>query len=214
MSMPMLAGVGLLVLCCSSSSAATLMMGGSEETPGAGAGAGAGAAAAAGADDSGPACQPNQTFNAQTGTVPCESIDAFKPTAATFWGNYINSSVPVSSDDPTPNGGISHTFHVLESMEGEKDNEKKYIAMRKTGQHCKMVQFDITKEGNTCSYKINDAGYAGFGGGGMGAQEACTATTDAEVTAKWNAKSPVATARQAANNTGYGLKSLGYSMYC
>ena len=39
MSMPMLAGVGLLVLCCSSSSAATLMMGGSEETPGAGAGA-------------------------------------------------------------------------------------------------------------------------------------------------------------------------------
>ena len=40
MSMPMLAGVGLLVICCSSSSAA-MMMGGSEETPATGAGAGA-----------------------------------------------------------------------------------------------------------------------------------------------------------------------------
>ena len=161
-----------------------------------------------------PPCEQDKSFTEQTGSFECESIDAFKPESATWWGNYINSSVPVSSDDPTPNGGISHTFHVLQSMEGENDNKKKYIAMRKTGQHCKMVQFDITKEGNTCSYKINDAGYAGFGGGGMGAQEACTATTDAEVTAKWNAKSPVATARQAANNTGYGLKSLGYSMYC
>jgi hypothetical protein len=37
---------------------------------------------------------------------------------------------------------------------------------------------------------INDAGYAGYGGGGMGAEEACTATTDAEVIAKWNAKTP------------------------
>ena len=49
MSMPMLAGVGLMMVCCSSSSAA-MMMGGGEETPaaaaGAGAGAGAGAAAA------------------------------------------------------------------------------------------------------------------------------------------------------------------------
>ena len=43
MSMPMLAGVGLLVVCCSSSSAA-MMMGGGEETPAAAAGAGAAAA--------------------------------------------------------------------------------------------------------------------------------------------------------------------------
>ena len=40
MSMPMLAGVGLLVV-CSSSSAAAMMMGGGEETPAAAAGAGA-----------------------------------------------------------------------------------------------------------------------------------------------------------------------------
>ena len=32
MSMPMLAGVGLLVVCCSSASAAAMMMGGGEET--------------------------------------------------------------------------------------------------------------------------------------------------------------------------------------
>ena len=44
MSMPMLAGVGLMMVCCSSSSAA-MMMGGGEETPAAAAGAGAGAGA-------------------------------------------------------------------------------------------------------------------------------------------------------------------------
>ena len=199
-AMPMLAGVGLMMVCCSSSSAAALMMGGGEETPGAG----------AGANDSGPTCKPDQSFDAQTGTVACESIDDFKPEAATWWGTYINSSVPVSSDDPTPNGGISHTFHELSSTA----TNKKYIAMRKTNQHCKMVEIDVTKDGGNCNYSIKDAGYAGYGGGGMGATDACVATTDAEVVAKWNAKTPVPTARTAATDTGYGLKSLGYSMYC
>ena len=41
---PMLAGVGILIVCCSSSSA-MMMMGGGEEDPGAGSGAGAGAGA-------------------------------------------------------------------------------------------------------------------------------------------------------------------------
>ena len=49
MSMPMLAGVGLLVVCCSSSSAMMMMGGGGEETPAAAA-TGAGAGAGAGAD--------------------------------------------------------------------------------------------------------------------------------------------------------------------
>jgi len=199
----MLAGVGLLVVCCSSSSVAAMMMGG-EETPE------TTDSTDAGVDDSGPACQPDQTFDAQTGTVPCESIDAFKPESATWWGTYINSSVPVSSDDPTPNGGISHTFHELSSSA----TNKKYIAMRKTDQHCKMVEVDVTKDGDNCNYSINDAGYAGYGGGGMGSTDACTATTDAEVIAKWNAKTAVPTARTAATDVGYGLKSLGYSMYC
>ena len=43
-SVPMLAGVGLMMVCCSSSSVASMMMGGGEETPAAGAGAGAAAA--------------------------------------------------------------------------------------------------------------------------------------------------------------------------
>ena len=43
-AMPMLAGVGLMMVCCSSSSIASMLMGGgSEEDPTAGAGAGAGA---------------------------------------------------------------------------------------------------------------------------------------------------------------------------
>ena len=160
-------------------------------------------------EDDGPACQDDMTFADQTGTFTCESLDDFKPEGATWWGTYINNSVPVSSEEATAQG-FSHSFHELSSS----PTEKKYIAMRKTDQHCKMVQFDITKSGNTCSYAINDAGYAGFGGGGMGANEACTATTDTEVIAKWNAKTAVPTARTAATDTGYGLKSLDYSMYC
>lgn len=194
---PMLAGVGLLMVCCSSSSVAATMMGG-EETPD-----------TTESTDAGPACQPDQTFDAQTGTVACESIDDFKPEAATWWGTYINNSVPVSSEEATA-AGMSHSFHTLSSSA----TNKKYIAMRKTNQHCKMVEIDVTKDGDNCNYSIKDAGYAGYGGGGMGATDACTATTDAEVIAKWNAKSAVPTARTAATDTGYGLKSLGYSMYC
>ena len=156
-----------------------------------------------------PTCQTGKTFTEQTGSFTCSSINDFKPEKATWWGTWINNSVPISSDEATA-AGMSHTFHTLSSS----PTEKKYIAMRKTDQHCKMVQFDVTKSGDTCTYAINDAGYAGYGGGGMGATEACAATTDAEVIAKWNAKSPVSTARTAATDEGYGLKSLGYSMYC
>ena len=157
----------------------------------------------------GPTCQPGKSFNAQTGSFTCSSIDDFKPTGATWWGTYINNSTPIGDEEATA-AGQTHTFHTLSSS----PTEKKYIAMRKTAQHCKMVQFDITKSGDTCSYAINDAGYAGYGGGGMGTEEACTATTDAEVIAKWNAKSPVSTARTAATDEGYGLKSINYSLYC
>jgi hypothetical protein len=197
MSMPMLAGVGLLVV-CSSASAAMMMMGGEEKedpvvpkTP------------------TGPACKPDQTFTEQTGTVACESIDDFKPTAATWWGNYINGGVPISSTEATA-AGQTHSFHELSSTA----TNKKYIAMRKTDQHCKMIEIDVTKDGPNCNYSIKDAGYAGYGGGGMAAGVACTATTDAEVVAKWNAKTATPTARTGATDTGYGLKSIKYSMYC
>ena len=201
----MLAGVGLMMVCCSSSSAAALMMGGDGDDAAAGAGAGAGA----GAEDSGPSCNPDQAFTEQTGTVACESIDDFKPTAATWWGTYINNSVPISSTEATA-AGQTHTFHELSSTA----TNKKYIAMRKTNQHCKMVEIDVTKVGGNCNYSIKDAGYAGYGGGGMGATDACVATTDAEVVAKWNAKTATPTARTAATDAGYGLKSIKYSMYC
>ena len=197
MSMPMLAGVGLLVV-CSSASAAMMMMGGEEKedpvvpkTP------------------TGPACKPDQTFTEQTGTVACESIDDFKPTAATWWGNYINGGVPISSTEATA-AGQTHSFHELSSTA----TNKKYIAMRKTDQHCKMIEIDVTKDGPNCNYSIKDAGYAGYGGGGMGATDACVATTDAEVLAKWAAKTATPTARTAATDAGYGLKSIKYSMYC
>ena len=182
----------LVVLCCSSSSAAMFMTAGEDTKP----------------TPSEPSCERNKTFTAQTGTVPCSSVDDFKPEGATWWGTWINNSVPISSEEATA-AGMSHTFHTLSSS----PTEKKYIAMRKTGKHCKMVQFDITKSGNTCSYKINDAGYTGMDGSGTSGTP-CTATTDAEVIAQWNSKKSVPTARTAATDEGYGLKSIKYSMYC
>ena len=192
------AGVGMMVM-CGCSSVASVMMGGEEkkdpvvktpDTP------------------SGPACKPDQAFTEQTGTVACESIDDFKPEAATWWGTWINSSVPISSAEATA-AGMSHSFHELSSTA----TNKKYIAMRKTNQHCKMVEIDVTKVGGNCNYSIKDAGYTGMDGGGTSGT-ACTATTDAEVVAQWAAKNPVPTARAAATDTGYGLKSIKYSMYC
>jgi len=195
-----IAGVGMMV-CCSSSVAA-LMMGGEEKEIDGGDISGAGAGA------SGPACKPDQSFDAQTGTVACESIDDFKPEAATWWGTYINNSTPISSTEATA-AGQTHSFHTLSSSA----TNKKYIAMRKTAQHCKMVEVDVTKVGGNCNYSIKDAGYSGMDGGGTSGT-ACTATTDAEVIAQWNAKTAVPTARTAATDTGYGLKSIKYSMYC
>jgi hypothetical protein len=190
MSQTAIIGVVVLMMMCSSSSVGAMFMMGGDGT-------------------TGPTCQTGKSFNAQTGSFACSSIDDFKPTGATWWGTWINDSVP-ASDAQAAAAGFTHTFHTLSSS----PTDKKYIAMRKTDQHCKMVQFDITKSGDTCSYSINDAGYAGYGGGGMGAEEACTATTDAEVIAKWNAKTPVESARTATTDTGYGLKSLNYSLYC
>jgi len=195
-----IAGVGMMV-CCSSSVAA-LMMGGEEKEIDGGDISGAGAGA------SGPACKPDQSFDAQTGTVACESIDDFKPEAATWWGTYINNSTPISSTEATA-AGQTHSFHTFSSSA----TNKKYIAMRKTAQHCKMVEVDVTKVGGNCNYSIKDAGYSGMDGGGTSGT-ACTATTDAEVIAQWNAKTAVPTARTAATDTGYGLKSIKYSMYC
>jgi hypothetical protein len=60
--MPVLAGVGLMMVCCSSSSVASMMMGGGEETPAAGAGAGAGAGAAAATLPSGQYVRLEQTI--------------------------------------------------------------------------------------------------------------------------------------------------------
>jgi hypothetical protein len=203
MSAPMIAaGAGLMMVCCSSSVAAFMMMGDDDDdkkkkTP------------LGPTGPSGPACKPDQAFTEQTGTVACESIDDFKPEAATWWGNYINGGVPISSTEATA-AGQTHSFHELSSTA----TNKKYIAMRKTDQHCKMIEIDVTKDGPNCNYSIKDAGYAGYGGGGMAAGVACTATTDAEVVAQWNAKTAVPTARTAVTDTGYGLKSIKYSMYC
>jgi hypothetical protein len=195
------AGVGLMMVCCSSSVASFMMSGDGDDdkkkTP------------LGPTGPSGPACKEDQTFTEQTGTVACESIDDFKPTAATWWGTSINSSIPISSTEATA-AGQTHSFHELSSTA----TNKKYIAMRKTNQHCKMVEIDVTKVGGNCNYSIKDAGYAGWGGGGMGATDACVATTDAEVLAKWAAKTATPTARTAATDVGYGLKSIKYSMYC
>ena len=189
MSAPMIAAaVGLLVV-CSSSAAAAMMMGGDGDD------AAITSETKTLPNETGPTCKPDQAFTEQTGTVACESIDDFKPEAATFWGTWINGSVPVSSAEATA-AGYTHSFHELSSTA----TNKKYIAMRKTDQHCKMVEIDVTKDGPNCNYSIKDAGYAGYGGGGMGATDACVATTDAEVLAKWAAKRPVPTARTAATD--------------
>jgi hypothetical protein len=195
MSAPMIAAAVGMMVCCSSSVAAMMMGGEEKEDP------------VVPKTPAGPACKPDQAFTEQTGTVACESIDDFKPEAATWWGSYIGGTI---SNTEATAAGHAHSFHELSSTA----TNKKYIAMQKTAAHCKMVEIDVTKVGDNCNYSIGDAaGYTGMNGNATSG-DPCTATTDAEVVAQWNAKTAVPIARTAATDAGYGLKSIKYSMYC
>jgi hypothetical protein len=188
-AMPMLAGVGLMMVCCSSSSAAALMMG-SEEDPGAGAGAGSGA------NDSGPACEEDLTITSHEGTLgACGSLDDIDPMEVTFQGAFFSPKSPVRG---------SEWIQELSST----TNKKEFIAHHQSSDNwCKMVRFELTKDGDNCNYKVVDTGYT------TSPAASSTCTTKDSVLSHWGSKNSQSLAP---TNTahGYGIAQLKYNKYC
>ena len=105
MALVFVAAGGMLL--CSISSGAALMMVGETEKP------------EEPKEPEGPPCEKDKSFTEQTGSFECENIDAFKPESATWWGTWINNSVPISSTE-AKTAGQTHTFHELSSSANEK----------------------------------------------------------------------------------------------
>ena len=198
--MPMLAGVGLLSMCCISSSIAASMMGGEDDSSGAGSGAGAGAGAGAGsgsgAGDSGPECEEDLTIITQEGTLgACGSLDDIDPMEVSFHGNFFSPKSPVRG---------SEWIQELSST----TNKKEFIAHHQSpDNYCKMVRFELTKDGDNCNYKVVDAGYT------TSPTASSTCTTKDSVLSHWGSKNNQSLAPDNTTN-GYGIAQLKYNKYC
>jgi hypothetical protein len=94
------------------------------------------------------------------------------------------------------------SIYVLSSAVGETQ----YIALRRSGVYCKMINFVISEDNGQCTYKVNSAGFTGT------KDAPCTATTRFEVIAEWNARTNMHLVTGPTDN-GYGLKSIYYRRF-
>ncbi len=158
-----IAGVGMMV-CCSSSVAA-LMMGGEEKEIDGGDISGAGAGA------SEPECEEDLTITTQEGTLgACGSLDDIDPMEVSFHGNFFSPKSPVRG---------SEWIQELSST----TNRKEFIAHHQSpDNYCKMVRFELTKDGDNCNYKVVDAGYT------TSPTASSTCTTKDSVLSRWGSK--------------------------
>ena len=182
-AMPMLAGVGLMMVCCSSSSAAALMMGGEtiEETK---------------PVETGPACEEDLTITTQEGTLgTCGSLDDIDPMEVSFQGAFFSPKSPIRG---------SEWIQELSST----TNKKEFIAHHQSpDNYCKMVRFELTKDGDNCNYKVVDAGYT------TSPTESSTCTTKDSVVSHWGSKNNQSLAPDNTSD-GYGIAQLKYNKYC
>ena len=139
-----------------------------------------------------PVCQRGSSFLEETSSVSCATADDVQPLDVTWTGLYMGSD---------HNAG-KQSIYVLSSAVGETQ----YIALRRSGVYCKMINFVISEDNGQCTYKVNSAGYTGT------KDAPCTATTRTEVIAQWYARNKMAVVT-GPGDKGYGLKSLKYSMF-
>ena len=178
------AGVGMMVM-CSSSLAAAMMMGGEEKedpvvpkTP------------------AGPACEEDLTIATQVGSLgACDSLDDIDPMEVTFQGNFFSPKSPIRG---------SEWIQELSST----DNKKEFIAHHQSPDNwCKMIRFELTKDGDNCNYKVVDAGYT------TSPTASSTCTTKDSVVSHWGSKNNQSLAPDNTSN-GYGIAQLKYNKYC
>jgi len=185
--MPMLAGVGLLVVCCSSASAAAMMMGGEKEDP---------VVPKTPTTPSAPSCEEDLIIATQEGSLgACDSLDDIDPMEVSFQGNFFSPKSPIRG---------SEWIQELSST----DNKKEFIAHHQSPDNwCKMIRFELTKDGDNCNYKVVDAGYT------TSPTASSTCTTKDSVVSHWGSKNNQSLAPDNTSN-GYGIAQLKYNKYC
>ena len=186
-----IAGVGLMVV-CSSSLAAVMMMGGEEETPTTTTTTTTGPSARSPE----PACEEDLTITTQEGTLgACGSLDDIDPMEVSFQGTFFSPRSPVRG---------SEWIQELSST----TNKKEFIAHHQSpDNYCKMVRFELTKDGDNCNYKVVDAGYT------TSPTASSTCTTKDSVLSHWGSKNNQGLAPNNTTN-GYGIAQLKYNKYC
>lgn len=139
-------------------------------------------------------CEEDLTIASQGGSLGvCYSANDVKPIGSVMMGSFI-------SDEPSID-----KIHLYKST---SDKNEFISAHQSEDNFCKMVRFEISKEGEDCNYKLIDARYA------TSPRRNSTCQTEDEV--KNHFDSPVGTTEIAANAsaTGYGIKELKYNKFC
>ena len=192
---PIIIGVlGVCVMCSSSVAAAALMMGGEETTNTTGPTGPTGSGGSGGSG--GPPCERGKSITGQTGSLgACRTINDIKPNEITFQGNFFSPR--------NPTRGVEWV-HELSSTA----NKKEFIASHQSPDNwCKMVRFEVSKDGDNCNYKLLDAGYT------TSPTNASTCTTKTAVLGHWASKN-VQSLATADDQDGYGIQNLKYDKYC
>jgi hypothetical protein len=148
--------------------------------------------------DTAPSCEKNKTIKSKAGSLgTCDSVDDIEPVGITFTGAHFNPKSPVRG---------SNWIHELSSSDGKKE----YIAAHQsTDNYCKMVRFEIKKDGDNCKYKTIDAGYAPS----SKEQGKSLCTNETNVLDIWSQK----TSNKLAfgnSDAGYGIEKMKYNKFC
>ena len=143
-----------------------------------------------------PECEEDLTITTQEGTLgACGSLDDIDPMEVSFHGNFFSPKSPVRG---------SEWIQELSST----TNRKEFIAHHQSpDNYCKMVRFELTKDGDNCNYKVVDAGYT------TSPTASSTCTTKDSVLSHWGSKNNQSLAPDNTTN-GYGIAQLKYNKYC
>ena len=182
-------GVGALVLmvCCSSLSSTLMMMGGNDTAKGSGGSGGSGGSCNA---------EYNKVVTGHSESLGfCNSVNDIIPTEVAFHGTYFSPKNPVRGAD---------WIHELSST----TNKKEYIVSHQSPDNwCKMIRFEVTKNGDNCNYELLDAGY------NTSPTDASTCSTKSGVLGHWAVKKDQIVANSN-DEGGYGIETLKYDKNC
>ena len=146
-----------------------------------------------------PACERDMVVTGLSGTLgACESVNDVDPREVTFQGAWFSPK--------NPTRGAEWIYKV----ENESDpNKNVYIVSHQsTDNWCKMIKFEVKKNGENCDYEAKTNGYV------TSPADASTCTTGAEVISHWNNKNDTPGLATSNDEGGYGIQKLKYNKYC